>query len=126
MGVWEETVLMGSSEALEPLDTDLVTGNAFQFLGVTPLVGPLAATRRDLNEPLKASSRGSTGRSRMRFMLVVGEVALSFFLLTGAGLLMRSFFRQQAILVAHGLKILGGVGGGFVAGRRRAPAAGTE
>jgi hypothetical protein len=31
-----------------------------------------------------------------------------------------------AYLVAHGLKILGGVGGGFVAGRRRAPAAATE
>ena len=31
-----------------------------------------------------------------------------------------------AYLVAHGLKILGGVGGGFVAGRGRAPAAATE
>ena len=31
-----------------------------------------------------------------------------------------------AYLVAHGLKILGGLGGGFIAGRRRAPAAGTE
>src|SRR5215831_16152446 len=31
-----------------------------------------------------------------------------------------------AYLVAHGLKLLGGLGGGFLAGRRRAPAAGTE
>jgi len=61
------------------------------------LAPALAATRRDLNEPLKASGRGSTGHSRMRFVLVVSEVALSFFLLTGAGLLMRSFFLQQAV-----------------------------
>ena len=61
------------------------------------LAPALAATRGDLNEPLKASSRGSTGHSRLRFMLVVSEVALSFFLLTGAGLLMRSFFLQRAV-----------------------------
>jgi putative ABC transport system permease protein len=39
MGVWEETTLMGSGDRLEPLDTDTVTGNAFQFLGVAPLLG---------------------------------------------------------------------------------------
>jgi putative ABC transport system permease protein len=33
----------------------------------------------------------------MRSMLVVGEVALSFILLTAAGLLMRSFFLQRAV-----------------------------
>ncbi|MGA2581487.1 MAG: ABC transporter permease [Bryobacteraceae bacterium] len=39
MGVWETTTLMGSGDRLEPLDTDTVTGNAFQFLGVAPLLG---------------------------------------------------------------------------------------
>lgn len=39
MGVWETTTLMGSGDRLEPLDTDTVTGNAFQFLGVPPLLG---------------------------------------------------------------------------------------
>ncbi|MGA8026779.1 MAG: ABC transporter permease, partial [Bryobacteraceae bacterium] len=39
MGVWEETSLMGDATALESLDTDLVTGNAFQFLGISPLLG---------------------------------------------------------------------------------------
>src|SRR5580658_657380 len=39
MGVWEETTLMGSGDRLEPLDTDTVTGNTFQFLGVAPLLG---------------------------------------------------------------------------------------
>ena len=61
------------------------------------LAPALAASRRDLNEPLKASTRGSTGHSRMRYMLVVSEVALSFFLLTGAGLLMRSFFLERGV-----------------------------
>jgi len=61
------------------------------------LAPALAASRRDLNEPLKATSRGSTRRSRLRFMLVISEVALSFFLLTGAGLLMRSFFLERAV-----------------------------
>ena len=39
MGVWETTTLMGSGERLEPLDTDTVTDNTFQFLGVGPLLG---------------------------------------------------------------------------------------
>jgi hypothetical protein len=39
MGVWEKTVLMGSAAAREPLGTDLVTGNTFDFLGVKPLFG---------------------------------------------------------------------------------------
>src|SRR5215471_3255327 len=39
MGVWETTTLLGSGERLEPLDTDTVTDNTFQFLGVPPLLG---------------------------------------------------------------------------------------
>ncbi|WP_321476293.1 ABC transporter permease [uncultured Paludibaculum sp.] len=39
MGVWETTTLMGSGDDLVPLDTDTVTDNAFQFLGVAPLLG---------------------------------------------------------------------------------------
>src|SRR5260370_28503294 len=39
MAVWETTTLMGSGDRLEPLDTDTVSDNAFQFLGVAPLLG---------------------------------------------------------------------------------------
>jgi putative ABC transport system permease protein len=39
MGVWEETVLMGGPGTPEPLDTDMVTANTFEFLGVPPLLG---------------------------------------------------------------------------------------
>ena len=59
----------------------------------------LGASSRDLNEPLKSSGRGNSGfrRGRWRNVLVVSEVALSLVLLTGAGLLMRSFFLQRAV-----------------------------
>src|SRR5689334_7947468 len=39
MGIWETTTLLGSGDRLEPLDTDTVTDNTFQFLGVPPLLG---------------------------------------------------------------------------------------
>jgi putative ABC transport system permease protein len=39
IGILEETSLLGSAPALESLDTDRVTGNAFQFLGISPLLG---------------------------------------------------------------------------------------
>jgi putative ABC transport system permease protein len=45
-----------------------------------------------------AGSRGSTGQQgRMRQGLIVAEVALTLLLLTGAGLLLRSFHRLQSV-----------------------------
>ena len=76
---------------LATVATALLTALIF---GLAPA---LAVVRRDLNEPLKASGRGSTKRSRLRSLLVISEVALSFLLLTGAGLLLRSFFLQRAV-----------------------------
>lgn len=73
----------------------IAIATAFIF-GLAPA---LACARRDLIEPLRAASRGNTGfrRGRMRQALVVGEVTLSMLLLTGAGLLMRSFILQRQI-----------------------------
>ena len=49
-------------------------------------------------EALKSGSRGTTGEgTRLRQVLIVGEVALSVVLLAGAGLLLRSFVRLQAV-----------------------------
>lgn len=56
------------------------------------LVPALQASKPDLNNALKESSRLTSGHSnRMRSLLVVFEVALSLILLIGSGLLMRSF-----------------------------------
>jgi predicted permease len=58
------------------------------------LVPALAASRVDLNLGLRAASRGlsaSRGDVRIRRFLVVSEIALALVLLTGAGLLLRSF-----------------------------------
>ena len=54
----------------------------------------LASAKLDLTESLKEGGRGSTaGRrhNRLRNALVIGEVALALVLLTGAGLLLKSF-----------------------------------
>jgi len=72
----------------------VVTGLLF---GVAPA---LQASKSDLNEGLKESSRGGTDsprRQRMRSLLVVSEVALSLVLLVGAGLMIRSFSRLLAV-----------------------------
>jgi putative ABC transport system permease protein len=60
------------------------------------LVPGLSSGRPDLTEALKEGGRGSTsGRrhNRLRNILVVAEVALALVLLTGAGLLLKSFVR---------------------------------
>ncbi len=68
--------------------TAVLTGLVF---GIVPA---LQQSRGDLNEALKDSNRGSSeGRSWIRSLLVVSEVAMACVLLVGAGLLIRSFVR---------------------------------
>src|SRR5438132_10320436 len=72
----------------------LPTGIIVRFLRA------LQASKPDLNETLKESGRsamGSAGHRRARSLLVVSEIALSLVLLVGAGLLMRSFLKLQAV-----------------------------
>ena len=75
------------------------------LFGVLPA---LHGSRVDLNLTLKSAARGSAGRresARARNLLVLGELALSVMLLTGAGLLLRSFVRlsltQPGVETAH-------------------------
>ena len=83
---------------------------AFTFLialvtGVLSGIAPAwRSLKLDLNSSLKAGGRsGETeggmrlGRNRLRGLLVVSELALSLVLLTGAGLLIRSFIRLEAV-----------------------------
>jgi predicted permease len=64
------------------------------------LVPALQASRSDLNETLKEGGRtgaGSARRNHARSILIVSEIALSFMLLAGAGLLVRSFLRLRVV-----------------------------
>lgn len=82
---------------------------AASFLfGISPA---LHASKVDFNEALKAGGRGVAGGSnRLRSSLVVAQIALSFVLAIGAGLLFRSFlvltsvdlgFRTDGMLVMY-------------------------
>jgi len=76
------------------LAVSMFTGIVF---GLAPAV---ASVRIDLNSILRSSGRGTTGgrgRARLRNFLVVAEIAFCVVLLTGAGLMLRSFARLQNV-----------------------------
>jgi predicted permease len=79
------------------LGVSLVSGILF---GLAPALG---TGRIDVHTTLKDAARGSAGsalwgrRHNLRRLLVVAELALSVILLVGAGLLVRSFARLQAV-----------------------------
>ena len=69
----------------------LVTGLGF---GILPA---LQATRRELRESLNLGGRMMMGRHEtLRSALVISEIALTLVLLTGAGLMLKSFIRLRA------------------------------
>ena len=72
----------------------LLTGILF---GLAPA---LQLARADLASALRDGGRGNAigfRRNRLRSVLVIGEVALALVLLSGAGLLMRSFYRLESV-----------------------------
>jgi len=85
------------------LDKGLVVFTLFISLLTVLLCGVVPAwqtSRISLAPALKDGSAGasdSAGRHRLRNLLVVAEVALAVVLLTGAGLLVRSFIRLQTV-----------------------------
>jgi predicted permease len=73
------------------LAVSLLTGILF---GLLPA---LQASRPHLIQTIKAGGRTGVSRHHLRGGLVAAEVALSLILLVGAGLLLRSFLRLQAV-----------------------------
>jgi putative ABC transport system permease protein len=109
LSVWLLKLLIAISPANSPRIEEIgIDWRVFMFaLGVTILAGllfglvpALHTSRPDLNETLKESGRqggsGST-RSRVGSVLIVSEIALSFFLLASAGLLIKSFINLRRI-----------------------------
>ncbi len=74
------------------LSLGAVTGILF---GLLPAV---QATGRELRTFLSQAGRAVTGRGEgLRSLMVVSEIALTLVLLTGAGLLLKSFLRMRAV-----------------------------
>jgi putative ABC transport system permease protein len=109
LSVWMTDLFVAISPANSPRFGEIKPdGRVFLFtLGVTLVTGLIfglapafQASQADLNETLKEGGRsGSEGgrRNRVRSLLVVSEIALSFMLLAGAGLLVRSFIRLRDV-----------------------------
>jgi putative ABC transport system permease protein len=73
----------------------LVTLASAALFGMAPA---LSASRVDLAEAMKAGAAGATPRRRRsRAALIVGEMALGFILLVGAGLMIRTFVAVAAV-----------------------------
>jgi predicted permease len=90
----EAAIALDSRVLLFAVVLSMLTGVIF---GLAPAIH---ASRPDLAGCMKEGGRGSgTGASkhRLRATLVVTEVALAFLLLTGSGLLIRSFFEMQNV-----------------------------
>jgi putative ABC transport system permease protein len=78
----------------------LFTGTASLIAGLLfGLVPALQSSKVDLNDSLRGSTSSSSGglrRRRASHVLIVSELAISFVLLVGCGLMVRSFLRLQA------------------------------
>jgi predicted permease len=106
--VWGVPALLALAPAgriprLQEIHIDMgVLGFASALAVFTGLLFGLApafrATRRELRDSLSQSGRSATpGRERLRSVLVVAEIALALVLLTGAGLMLKSFLRIRAV-----------------------------
>ena len=109
LALWSTDALVALSPAdlprLEEIGIDLnVLGFAFTTALVTGIAFGLApawqSSKSDLNKALKEGGRSSTsglGRRRLRSILIVSQLALTFMLLVGAGLMIESFVRLSSV-----------------------------
>ena len=109
LSVWLTRLLIAVSPANTPRFDEIgIDRRVFLFtLGITLLTGlvfgvmpALQASKLDLNQNLKESGRRGSGgerHNRLGSLLIVSEIALSFMLLVGAGLLVKSFMRLSDV-----------------------------
>jgi putative ABC transport system permease protein len=108
LGAWGIDVLLKLSPNVPRIGEITIDRTALGFTFTLALLTSIVfgvvpswqSTKTDLNETLKESGRSSTGGARRRFLrdlLVVGEVAISFVLLVGAGLMINSLARLQRV-----------------------------
>ncbi|HLY63532.1 MAG TPA: ABC transporter permease [Terriglobia bacterium] len=95
--------------SLLPAEADVeLNGSVMLFAGAMVvltgilfgIVPALHSARANLVGSLKEGGRGATsgvGRTQLRNALAVGEIALAFILLSGAALLVRSFYKLQQV-----------------------------
>ena len=108
LSIWLTRLLVSisppNSPRFEEIGMDFrVFGFAFAVAFVTGvvfgLVPAIQTSKIDLNETLKESGRSGSHarRNRIGSALMVSEIALSFMLLVGAGLLIKSFIRLREV-----------------------------
>ncbi len=107
LGVWTSRAMIQFGGAFIPRSADVKLDPWVMLFALTAscvtamLFGVLPArqaSKADLNEALKSSSRGTVaGRRRVRSALVIAEVALSLVLVVAAGLLLRSFWQIESV-----------------------------
>ena len=108
LSVWLTRLLVAISPANSPRFDEIgIDRRVFLFtLAITLLTGlvfgvapALQASKLDLNQNLKESGRRGSGEghNRLGSLLIVSEIALSFMLLVGAGLLVKSFMRLSDV-----------------------------
>jgi putative ABC transport system permease protein len=108
LAVWGVDVLVGLGPNVPRLGEIAIDRTVLSFTFalailtsiIFGLVPAWQSSKTDLSEALKESGRNSTGGVRRRLLgnsLVVVEVALSFVLLVGAGLMINSLLRLQRV-----------------------------
>lgn len=86
-----DQIVLNERALLFTIGATLVTGLVFGLIPAWRL------SRVDLHTTMKDRARGSTSRGRLRHSLVVVQVAAALVLLTGAGLLLRSFWELRQV-----------------------------
>jgi predicted permease len=106
LALWSMRLIAGIGSEMLPradeihIDTTVLifTMAVAVVTGIIFGLGPaMHSARVDLNDALKASSRSLASGGRLRGVMIISEVALAMILLTGAGLLLRSFLRLESV-----------------------------